>query len=195
LIGNACGLSACTNGTTIHPATATHIAGKLARHFVADVPPPALVETMAKVFLDTGGDLKEVTKAMVSSPESWTAPATKLKLPCEWTVGMVRAAGITQTDPVRFTAGQTLLGERLWRPPSPKGYADDEATWIDGMGRRLDIANNFSERAADKVDPQDVIENVLGSCVSADVKQAVGRAESRQQALALLFMSAEFQRR
>jgi len=179
----------------IHPATATHIAGKLARHFVADVPPPALVETMAKVFHDTGGDLKEVTKAMVSSPESWTAPATKLKLPGEWTVGMVRAAGITQTDPVRFTAGQTLLGERLWRPPSPKGYADDEATWIDGMGRRLDIANNFSERAADKVDPQDVIENVLGSCVSADVKQAVGRAESRQQALALLFMSAEFQRR
>ncbi len=179
----------------IHPATATHIAGKLARHFVADVPPPALVETMAKVFLDTGGDLKEVTKAMVSSPDSWTGPATKLKLPCEWTVGMVRAAGMTQTDPVRFTAGQTLLGERLWRPPSPKGYADDEATWIDGMGRRLDIANNFSERAADKVDPQDVIENVLGSCVSADVKQAVGRAESRQQALALLFMSAEFQRR
>jgi uncharacterized protein (DUF1800 family) len=179
----------------IHPATAAHIAGKLARHFVADVPPPALVETMAKVFLDTGGDLKEVTKAMVSSPESWTGPATKLKLPCEWTVGMVRAVGMTQTDPVRFTAGQTLLGERLWRPPSPKGYADDEATWIDGMGRRLDIANNFSERVADKVDPQDVIESVLGSCVSADVKQAVGRAESRQQALALLFMSAEFQRR
>jgi uncharacterized protein (DUF1800 family) len=179
----------------IHPATATHIAGKLARHFIADAPPPALVETMAKVFLDTGGDLKEVTKAMVSSPESWTGPATKLKLPCEWTVGMVRAAGITQTDPVRFTAGQTLLGERLWRPPSPKGYADDEATWIDGMGRRLDIANNFSERVADKVDPQDVIENVLGSCVSAEVKQAVGNAESRQQALALLFMSAEFQRR
>jgi uncharacterized protein (DUF1800 family) len=179
----------------IHPATATHIATKLARHFIADAPPPALVATMAKVFLDTGGDLKEVTKALLSSPESWGQPATKLKLPCEWTVGMVRAAGITQIDPVRFTAGQTLLGERLWRPPSPKGYADDEATWIDGMGRRLDIANNFSERVADKLDPQDVIENVLGSCVSAEVKQAVGNAESRQQALALLFMSAEFHRR
>jgi uncharacterized protein (DUF1800 family) len=179
----------------IHPATATHIAGKLARHFIADVPPPALVETMAKVFLDTGGDLKEVTKAMVSSDESWAPPATKLKLPCEWTVGMVRATGITEVDAARFTAGQALLGERLWRPPSPKGYADDEATWIDGMGRRLDIANNFSERVADKVDPQDVIESVLGSCVSAEVKQAVGRAETRQQALALLFMSAEFQRR
>jgi uncharacterized protein (DUF1800 family) len=179
----------------IHPATATHIAGKLARHFIADVPPPALVERMAKAFRDTGGDLKEVTKAMVSSDESWAAPATKLKLPCEWTVGMVRATGITEVDPARFAAGQALLGERLWRPPSPKGYADDEATWIDGMGRRLDVANNFSERVADKIDPQDVIESVLGSCVSAEVKQAVGRAETRQQALALLFMSAEFQRR
>lgn len=179
----------------VHPATATHVAAKLARHFIADTPPPALVEKLAKVFLETGGDLKEVAKAMVSSPESWAEPPTKLKRPCEWGVGMVRATGIAQVDPKRFTDGQALLGEPLWRPSSPKGYADDEATWIDGMGRRLDIANNFAERVAGKVDPQDVIENVLGSCVSAEVKQAVGSAESRQQALALLFMSAEFQRR
>ena len=108
---------------------------------------------------------------------------------------MVRAAGVTQVDPERFTGGQALLGEPLWRPPSPKGFPDDEASWIDGMGRRLDVANNFAERIAGKVDPEDVIETVLGSCVSAEVKQAIGRAESRQQALALLFMSAEFQRR
>ena len=179
----------------VHPATATHVATKLARHFIADTPPPALVEKLAKVFLETGGNLKQVAKAMVSSPESWAEPPTKLKRPCEWGVGMVRATGIAQVDPKRFTDGQALLGEPLWRPSSPKGYADDEATWIDGMGRRLDIANNFAERVAGKVDPQDVIENVLGSCVSAEVKQAVGSAESRQQALALLFMSAEFQRR
>src|SRR6266478_6006013 len=178
-----------------HPATATHLATKLARHFIADMPPPALVEKMAKVFLETGGDLKEVAKTMVASPESWTQPPSKLKRPSEWVVGMVRATGITQVDPVRFTGGQGLLGEALWRPSSPKGYADDEATWINRMGRRLDVANNFAEREAGKVDPQDVIESVFGSCVSAEVKQAVGSAESRQQALALLFMSAEFQRR
>jgi uncharacterized protein (DUF1800 family) len=178
-----------------HPATATHLATKLARHFIADTPPPALIEQMAKVFLETGGDLKEVAKTMVASPDSWTQPPSKLKRPSEWVVGMVRATGITQVDPVRFTGGQGLLGEALWRPSSPKGYADDEATWIDGMGRRLDVANNFAEREAGKVDPQDVIESVFGSCVSAEVKQAVGSAESRQQALALLFMSAEFQRR
>jgi len=178
-----------------HPATATHLAGKLARYFIADTPPPALVERMAKVFVDTSGDLKEVARTMVSSDESWTQPPTKLKRPSEWVVGMVRAAGITQTDPARFTGGQALLGEPLWRPSSPKGYPDDEASWIDGMGRRLDVANNVAERVSGKVDPQDVIENVLGPSVSPEVRQAVGRAESRQQALTLLFMSAELQRR
>jgi uncharacterized protein (DUF1800 family) len=178
-----------------HPATATHLASKLARYFVADTPPPALVERLAKVFLDTSGDLKEVAKAMVLSDDSWTQTPTKLKRPSEWVVGMVRAIGNTQTDPVRFTNGQALLGEPLWRPSSPKGFPDEEASWIDGIGRRLDVANNVAERVAGRVDPQDVIENVLGSSVSPELKQAVGRAESRQQALALLFMSAEFQRR
>ena len=63
-------------------------------------------------------------------------------------VGMVRATGLTQADPARYTDGQVLLGEPLWRPPSPKGFPDDEASWIDGMGRRLDVANNFAERVA-----------------------------------------------
>jgi uncharacterized protein (DUF1800 family) len=178
-----------------HPATATHLATKLARYFIADTPPAPLVERMAKVFLETSGDLKETAKAMVLSSESWTQPPTKLKRPSEWVVSMVRAAGVTQADPVRFTAGQALLGEPLWRPSSPQGYPDDEASWIDGMGRRLDVANNFAERVSGRIDPQDVIETVLGSTVSAEVMQAVGGAESRQQALALLFMSAEFQRR
>jgi uncharacterized protein (DUF1800 family) len=178
-----------------NPATATHVASKLARHFIADTPPPALVERMTKVFIDTSGDLKEVAKAMVLSDEAWTQPASKLKRPGEWVVGMVRATGITQADPKRFTDGQALLGEPLWRPPSPKGFPDDEGSWIDGTGRRLDVANNFAERVVGRADPQDVIENVFGSSVSAEVMQAVGRAESRQQALALLFMSSEFQRR
>ncbi|MBR0825753.1 DUF1800 family protein [Bradyrhizobium manausense] len=178
-----------------HPATATHVANKLACHFIADTPPPALVELMARTFRDTEGNLKEVAKAMVSSEDSWSLPATKLKRPSEWGVAMVRSTGITQIDPTRFTAGQELLGEPLWRPPSPKGYPDDEASWIDGIGRRLDIANNFAERAAATADPHDIIENVMGSSISPEVRQAVDRAESRQQALALLFMSADFQRR
>jgi uncharacterized protein (DUF1800 family) len=107
----------------------------------------------------------------------------------------VRAAGLTQIDAQRYTGGQTLLGEPLWRPTSPKGFPDDEASWIDGMGRRLDVANNFAERVAGRVDPDEIIGSVLASAVSPEVSEAVGRAETRQQALVLLFMSADFQRR
>lgn len=178
-----------------HPATATHVATKLVRHFVADEPPPPLVEQMAKTFRDTEGDLKQVAITMVSSDDAWRGSPSKLKRPSEWGVGMVRATGITVVDPTRFTAGQELLGEGLWRPSAPKGYPDDEASWIDGIGRRLDIANNFAERVAATADPQGIIEDVFASQIAPEVKQAVGRAKSRQQALALLFMSADFQRR
>ena len=129
------------------------------------------------------------------SPDAWVQPPTKLKLPSEWAVGMVRAAGVTKIDPAQSTAGLGLLGERLWRPTSPKGYPNDEASWIDGMGRRLDIANKFAEQVAASVDPKDIIESVFRSSVSPEVRQAVDQAESRQQGLALLFMSAELQRR
>nr|WP_245448735.1 DUF1800 domain-containing protein [Bradyrhizobium ottawaense] len=178
-----------------HPATATHVATKLARHFVTDAPPPTLVEQMTKSFRETDGDLKQIAIAMVSSDEAWRAPPAKLKRPSEWVVGMVRATGITQVDPVLYTGGQQLLGEPLWRPSAPKGYPDDEASWIDGVGRRLDVANNFAERISGMADPQAIVEDVFASEIAAEVKQAVGRAESRQQALALLFMSADFQRR
>jgi len=179
----------------IHPATAAHVAGKLAAHFIAETPPPALVERMAKSFLDSSGDLKEVAKTMVMSDEAWTQPATKLKRPSEWVVGMVRATGITKIDAERYTGGQTLLGEPLWRPASPAGFPDTEASWIDGMGRRLDVANNFAERVAGMVDPDEIIASVMASSVSPEVSEALGRAESRQQALVLAFMSADFQRR
>jgi uncharacterized protein (DUF1800 family) len=178
----------------VHPSTATHIATKLVRHFVADVPPAQLVAKLAAAFRDTAGDLKEVSKALISSLEAWSLPPGKLKRPSEWVISMVRAAG-TPADAARFTGGQANLGEPLWRPPSPKGYADDESTWIDGMGRRLDLANSFAERIANRVDPRHIMEAVLGSTSSAETIQAVTRAESRQQALTLLFMSPEFQRR
>ena len=130
-----------------HPATATHVATKLARYFVADTPPPALVERMAKALR------RYRRRSQARSPRRWSRPTKPGRSrppsssgPSEWVVGMVRATGITQADPARFTDGQALLGEPLWRPPSPKGFPDDEASWIDGMGRRLDVANNFAER-------------------------------------------------
>jgi uncharacterized protein (DUF1800 family) len=177
-----------------HPATATHIATKLARHFVADTPPQQLVERLTNTFRDTDGDLKELAKTLITDPLAWEAPRDKLKMPCEWAVAITRAlAG--RGDAQRFTNGQALLGQPLWRPPAPNGFADDEATWIDGLGRRLDIANAVGERVGERVEPDEMLDIALGPLATSDTRVAIGRAESRQQALTLLFMSPEFQRR
>ena len=175
-----------------HPATAKHVAAKLARHFVADEPPPALVERLAKRFLATQGDLKEVTKALVAAPEAWEAPRAKLKRPGEWVVGMLRATGVTPPDMMQ---AHNLLGEPLWRPSAPKGFADESAPWLDGLAQRLDIANQFARRLGAEADPREVFEQALAPLASSETRQAVLRAESRPQALALLFMAPEFQRR
>jgi len=178
-----------------HPATAKHVAGKLVRHFVADEPPPALVERLAKRFLATQGDLKEVTKALVAAPEAWEAPRAKLKRPGEWVVGMLRATGVTPPDIGPVMQAHNLLGEPLWRPSAPKGFADESAPWLDGLAQRLDIANQFARRLGAEADPREVFEQALAPLASSETRQAVLRAESRPQALALLFMAPEFQRR
>jgi uncharacterized protein (DUF1800 family) len=178
-----------------HPATAKHVGGKLARHFVADEPPPALVERLAKRFLATQGDLKEVTKALVAAPEAWEAPRAKLKRPGEWVVGMLRATGITPPDIGPVMQAHNLLGEPLWRPSAPKGFADESAPWLDGLAQRLDIANQFARRLGAEADPREVFEQALAPLASSETRQAVLRAARRPQALALLFMAPEFQRR
>jgi uncharacterized protein (DUF1800 family) len=177
-----------------HPATATHVGTKLARYFVADEPPPALIERLAKTFRDTDGDLKEIAKMLATSEEAWAFPRNKLKTPSEWVVSMVRSSGL-RADPQRFERGQAALGQPIWMPSAPQGFPDGEATWIDGIGRRLDIANSFAERVAGRVDPAGILDTALGPLASAETREAVARAESRQQALALAFMSPEFQRR
>src|SRR5262249_56642767 len=75
-----------------HPATAKHIATKLARHFIADEPPPALVERLTQRFIETDGDLWQVSKALVTAPESWSPERAKIKRPGEWYGAMPRAA-------------------------------------------------------------------------------------------------------
>ena len=177
-----------------HPATARHIATKLARHFVADDPPPMLVDRLAQRFLDTDGDLKEVTKALITSPEAWEIEQNKIKRPGEWIAAMLRAIG-EPGDIVRILRAQALLGEPLWRPPAPKGFSDDNAAWLDGLGERLDIANAFAHGAGLGHDPEAVMETALGPLASADTRQAIARAESRPQGLTLLMMAPEFQRR
>jgi uncharacterized protein (DUF1800 family) len=178
-----------------HPATAKHIATKLARHFVADDPPLRLVERLTKRFLDTDGDLKELAKTLVAAPEAWASSRGKLKRPGEWIIAALRASGITEPNIQPVMQAQNMLGEPLWRPPAPNGFPDDDATWLDGLAQRLDVANQFARRLGGSLDPKAVFEETIAPLASAETRQTIARAESRLQALALLFMAPEFQRR
>jgi uncharacterized protein (DUF1800 family) len=177
-----------------HPATARHIAEKFARHFVADEPPPELVNRLRTTFSDTDGDLKQLARTLILSEESWTPTRTKLKRPGEWHIAALRLTG-SHGRAASFMAGQTLLGEPLWRPPAPNGFSDYEAAWIDGLAERADIASNFAARVADRLDPKALVNEGLGPLASPQTREAVGRAGSRAQALALLLMSPEYLRR
>jgi uncharacterized protein (DUF1800 family) len=180
-----------------HPSTAKFIATKFARHFVADDPPPVLVARLQDVFRKTDGDLEALSTALVDSDEAWQAPPTKLRSPYEFLVAAGRLLTQTPQDPSRYLGSLNLLGQPLWSPAGPNGFADSNAAWAapEGMKLRLDISAQVASRLADNIDPRDLLELVAADAASPETRRTIERAESRQQALALLLMSPEFQRR
>src|SRR5579883_3513791 len=179
-----------------HPSTAKFVTTKLARHFVADDPPPALVARLADTFSRTDGDLKAVTLALVDSDEAWTAPLTKMRSPYDYLVATGRLLAHVPEDPGPYLGGLNVLGQPLWSPAGPNGFPDTSAAWAapEGMKLRLDIAAQLSSRVGNAVDARDLLEFAFADAASIDTRRTIERAESRQQALALLLMSPEFQR-
>ncbi|MCX7319272.1 MAG: DUF1800 family protein [Hyphomicrobiales bacterium] len=180
-----------------HPSTAKFIALKLAQHFVADAPPPALLARLEGVFRKTDGDLKAVALALLESNEAWQAPVAKMRTPYEYLIATGRLLARIPEDPGRYFAGLQALGQPLWTPPGPNGFPDSNAAWAvpEGMKLRLDLAAQVSARIPDSLDPRELLDVVAGEAASAETRQTIARAETRQQVLALLLMSPEFQRR
>jgi uncharacterized protein (DUF1800 family) len=180
-----------------HPSTAKFIATKFARHFVADEPPPALVARLQDSFRKTDGDLKALATTLLDSNEAWQAPLTKVRSPYEFLVATGRLLARIPDDPGRYLGGLNTLGQPLWTPAGPNGFPDTNAAWAapEGMKLRLDISAQVASRLADSIDPRDLLELAAADAASPETRRTIERAESRQQALALLLMSPEFQRR
>ncbi len=180
-----------------HPATAKFIATKFARHFVADDPPQALVARLQEVFRKSDGDLRALTTTLVDSDEAWQAPLTKLRSPYEFLVATGRLLARIPEDPGLYLNSLNLLGQPLWSPAGPNGFPDTNAAWAapEGMKLRLDISARVASRLGGNIDPRDLLELAAADAASPDTRQTIEHAESRQQALALLLMSPEFQRR
>ncbi len=180
-----------------HPSTAKFIATKFVRHFVADDPPPALVARLAEVFVQSDGDLKALATALLDSDDAWKAPMTKVRSPYEFLVAAGRVLAQIPSDPGRYLNGLNVLGQPLWAPAGPNGFPDTNAVWAapEGMKLRLDISAQIASRLGDGIDPRDLLELVAADAASVETRRTIERAESRQQALVLLLMSPEFQRR
>jgi len=161
-----------------HPATAHHVAFELAQRLVADDPPPALVDRAAARFRDTKGDLREVVKTIVTSPE-FLAPAArdaKFKTPFELVVSAVRTTGAAVSDARAFVQTLQQLGEPLYMCQPPTGYKDTADAWVSAGG--LVTRMNFATRLASGTMP--------GVTLPADAPPA--------REIALKIGSPEFQR-
>ncbi len=180
----------------VHPATARHLATKLARHFASDVPPPALVDRLAAAHIASGGDLMALYRILVAAPECW-GPAQKFKTPWDWTLSALRGIGSRAVPDLRIVAVLSELGQPVWRPGSPAGWDDDAAAWAapDALLRRVEIAGRLAALTGDRIDARRLAPEILPGVLAAATTTAIARADSPQQGLALLFAAPEFMRR
>ncbi|NRF67148.1 DUF1800 domain-containing protein [Aquincola sp. S2] len=180
------------------PSTARFIATKLARHFVADEPPPALVDRLAEAFGRSEGDLPRVYQALLDAPEAWTPQPAKLKTPEEFVVSAARTLKLGERLVARAPdAGLAALGQRLHNAPSPAGWPDRAEEWLgpEAVWQRVEWSARLGERLGAQVDARQLAEASLGPLLGAATRQQIERASDSGQALALLLMAPEFQRR
>lgn len=180
-----------------HPATAHHIATKLARHFANDDPPVRLVARLEKAFLSSGGDLPTVYRALIASPECWAPTPAKFKSPWEWSISAMRALGTQQVQANAVNGLMSQLGQPTWKPGSPAGWDDVAGAWAgpDAVMRRVEAAERMAARAKDTIDARQRAAELFPDALSASTSQSIARAESPGQGLALMLVSPEFMRR
>ena len=139
-----------------HPATAQRISLRLAEYFVADLPPPALVDQMAKTFLATGGDIYQVMKVMLSSAAFWDPENKLYRTPYDFACASLRVLNVAQDRNkwlqafgYSFVAGQ---GIQNWQ--TPDGYAFNANTWFtpEALTRRIDFALTIARNAPERID-------------------------------------------
>ncbi|HYL03176.1 MAG TPA: DUF1800 domain-containing protein [Steroidobacteraceae bacterium] len=180
-----------------HPATARHIAAKLACHFIADNPPPAAVERLAQAFGASGGDLPTVYRALIEEREAWAEPLAKFKTPSDYIVSTYRGLAIPAEAGRAPLAPFELLGQRTWTPGSPAGWPDRGADW-DGASallKRIEWADAVAGRLGGRLYATQLAPELLGANLSEATGSALAHAASPAQALTLLLAAPEFMRR
>jgi uncharacterized protein (DUF1800 family) len=187
----------------VHPATAQHIAFKLVRHFITDTPTPAMVRPIAQAFLQSNGDLKRTYRALMSLPQAWQMPLTKLRTPYELFVAQRRAMGEIWTEPEidTFMSALGFLSNRPWEWDSPDGFPDDSSFWLtpDATLNRIKATQALLRRILDRrpnsPDALYIAPRAFGRTLSRTTMQGIRSTRNKFQGLACLLLSSEFQRR
>jgi uncharacterized protein (DUF1800 family) len=161
-----------------HPSTAKFISTKLARRFISDDPPPALVSRMADTFQSSDGDIKAVLHTMIWSPEFWSRESyrAKIKTPFELVVSAVRALGTDVDTPMPLVQWVGRIGEPLYQCQPPTGYSDKAEAWVN-TGALLNRLNYSLALAGNKMrGARTDVASLLGVDASAEPKTALDRA-------------------
>lgn len=191
-------LDAVLHDLARHPSTARFIATKLARHFVADEPPAPLVARLEAAFARSGGDLPTLYRALLEAPEAWAAQPAKLKSPEEFVVSSVRLLQLGEQAFARVPdGGISALGQRVQAAPSPAGWPDRAEEWLgpDAVWKRVEWATRVARLVGRNMDARQLAASALGERLRPDTATQIERAADGPQALALLLLSPEFQRR
>jgi uncharacterized protein (DUF1800 family) len=195
-----------------HPSTAHHVAFQLAQRFVSDDPPKTLVDRAAKKFLETKGDLREVTRLIITSPEFFAADAyhAKVKTPFDFVVSAARASGAAIDNAQPLVQALRTLGMPLYGCVPPTGYSDVRSEWLNTgalLGRlnlALQLASNQMRGVRVDVstvvpatddDRERIINVVLNGLASEATRKSMATVQNQQMVLALALSSPEFQRR
>lgn len=190
-----------------HPATAGHIARKLAVHFVSDAPDPGLVDHVAARFRETGGELRAVYAALLEHPAAWDAAAGNVKPPFDFIASAFRALAIPPAALQQAKAGQVnrliqqpmrLMGQFWQRPDGPDGWPEEDMAWVtpQGLSARVRWAMAVPRRLLPALpDPRVFVEDALGAAAPEPVRFAARAAETRAEAVGLILSAPAFQRR
>ena len=182
----------------VHPNTARFVSYKLARHFIADTPAPALVAQMENTWRETSGHLPSVLRTLLLAPEAWQPQQAKLKTPEEFVISTARLLGLGESAFERQPdGGVSQLGQRVHAAPSPAGWSDRADDWLgpDAVWKRVEWATRVADRVGRRVDARALAQGSLGVLLQPDTARQIERAADGPQALALLLMAPEFQRR
>ena len=180
-----------------NPATGQHLATQLARHFIADEPPPDTVARLARVFTRTAGDLPAVYRALLAEEAAWSQPLSKFKTPNDYVISSWRALNLPIEDARTVPPIFAGLGQRVWSPNSPAGWPDRSADWdgASALMQRLRWADQIGQRCGAGVNALQLAQQILGENLAENTRLALTRAASAAQALTLLFAAPEFMRR